>query len=103
MPLAEASHLTPALQAGRILAAWASGDAPLLHEELQKSQHLGGAPGQGLDEERLELLHAVSEGMLRAQDPFRGGRRNPAIRRCLDLLAHLAQSPSVGAVANAAS
>jgi hypothetical protein len=32
--------------------------------------------------------------MLRAGDPLSQGRRDPAVRRCLDLLAHLAQAPA---------
>ena len=79
------TKVTPALQAERILAAWDSGDEPLLHQELQKSRDLACAPG--LEEERLELLQAVSEGMLRASD-----REESTLRRCLDLLAHLAQT-----------
>jgi hypothetical protein len=33
--------------------------------------------------------------MLRVGDPVSHGRRDPAVRRCLDLLAHLAQAPAV--------
>ncbi len=86
-------NVTPARQAERILAAWESGDEPLLHQELRKSQKLDYPLVQGVDEERMELLQAVSKGMLRAvsQD-----RRDPAVRPCLDLLAHLARRrPSV--------
>lgn len=92
MPLADTLEVTPARQAKRILAAWAAGDGPLLREELQKSQQLTCATGHGLDEERLELLLAVSQGLLRSPDPLLGGREDPALRRCLDLLAHLAQA-----------
>ena len=84
-------NVTPTLQAKRILAAWESGDEPLLHQELRKSQKLDYAIVHGLDEERMELLQAVSQGMLQAvsQD-----RRDPAVRPCLDLLAHLARRHS---------
>jgi hypothetical protein len=85
--------VTPALQAERILAAWASGDEPSIQQELQNSRSLAAA-GLGLDEERLELLQAVSEGMLRSPKAVRGGWEDPALRRCLDLLTHLAKSPS---------
>lgn len=84
-------NVTPALQAERILMAWESGDESLLRQELHKTQNLGWTAARGLDEERLELLQAVSEGMLRAANPFCYGRKDPAVRRCLDLLAHLAQ------------
>ena len=90
MPLAEAAPITAARQAERILAAWNAGDEPLLHHELRTSQRLQCGPGHGLDEERLELLQAVSQGILRAPVPLLGTRQDPAIRRCLDLLAHLA-------------
>lgn|SRR5581483_4493270 len=86
-----ALNVTPALQAERILMAWESGDESLLRQELRKTQKVGSAAARGLDEERLELLQAVSEGMLRATDPFCHGRKDPAVRRCLDLLAHLAE------------
>ena|SRR5581483_2348916 len=87
--------VTPSLQAERILAAWASGDKTRLRQELRKSQQLDAPAARGLDEERFELLQAVSEGMLRASDPLSHGRRDPAVRRCLDLLAHLAKRESV--------
>ena len=83
--------LNPARQAGRILAAFASGDEPLLQQELHRTQFLVLGSRHGLAEERLELLQAVSENMLRAGESLGEGRRDPAIRRCLDLLAHLAQ------------
>ena len=92
MPVVDTRNVTPARHAERILAAWAAGNEPLLHQELQKSQELGGAPGRGLDEERLELLMAASEAMLRSPEPLLEGRQNPSVRRCLDLLAHLAQA-----------
>jgi len=88
MRFAETSNRTPSLQAERILAAWESGNEPLLHQELRKSQKLDYAMVHGLDEERVELLQAVSEGMLRAVSH---DRRDPAVRPCLDLLAHLAR------------
>ena len=84
-------NVTPTLQAERILAAWESGDGPLLHQELRKSQKLDFALVHGLDEERMELLQAVSAGMLRAVSH---DRRDPAVRPCLDLLAHLARRRS---------
>lgn len=99
MPVSEPLSLTPTEQAGRILAAWASGNKPRLQQELRNSRQLGGGSQQPLDEERLELLQAVSEGMLRAPDGGLG-RRDPAVRRCLDLLAHLAQAPAVTATSN---
>lgn len=90
MPLTQNLTVNPARQAGRILEAFAAGNESLLHHELQKSQYASPAPLPGLEAERLELLQAVSEGMLRAS--LLEGRRDPAIRRCLDLLAHLAQA-----------
>jgi hypothetical protein len=93
MPISDCSPLTPARQAGRILAAWAAGDEPLLRQELQKSQNLDCSSRPGLDEERLELLMAISEGMMRVPHRLQTGRKDPAVRRCLDLLAHLAQTP----------
>ena len=85
----------PALQAERILAAWASGDESLLRQELRKSQKLDGVPARGLDEERLELLRAVAGGLLKSPGGLRQGRKDPSVRRCLDLLAHLAHAPSI--------
>lgn len=96
MPITDCSPLTPARQAGRILAAWAAGDEPLLRQELLRSQNLDYSSRPGLDEERLELLMAVSEGMMRAPHHLQSARRDPAVRRCLDLLAHLAQAPATG-------
>ena len=95
MQSTEISQSSPAFQAVRILEAFSAGNQPLLYHELQKTRHLGPATAPGLEEERLELLRAVSEGMLRAGDPLSLGRRDPAIRRCLDLLAHLAQPTSL--------
>ncbi len=85
----------PALQAGRILQAFAAGNNPLLHQELQKGRNLGLTAAPALEQEQFELLRALSEGMLHAGDPLSQGRRDPAIRRCLELLAHLAQAPAV--------
>ena|SRR5579864_2664933 len=93
MPLADTLSTSPSFQAGRILEAFASGNEPLLHQELRKTRNLGRLPAHGLEEERFELLQAVSEGMLRFPNPLAEGRRDPAVRRCLDLLAHLAQVP----------
>ena len=95
MPMTDCSPLTPARQAGRILAAWAAGDEPLLRQELRNSQNLDYSSRPGLDEERLELLMAVSEGMMRVPRRLQSGRKDPAVRRCLDLLAHLAQGPGM--------
>lgn len=85
------TKVTPARQAERILAAWASGNEPLLHQELRRSRELGCTTGGGLDEERLELLQAASEGLL---------RKDRTAGRCLDLLAHLAQAPGAAAESN---
>jgi hypothetical protein len=95
MPSTEIQQLNPALQAGRILAAFAAGNMPLLHQELQRSRTFGCAATPALEQEQFELLRALSEGMLRVGDPVSHGRRDPAVRRCLDLLAHLAQAPAV--------
>ena len=95
MPFPDTLNVNPAGQAGRILQAFASGNEPLLQQELQRSQTLGIAANRGLEEERFELLHALSLGMLRACGSLSEGRRDPAVRRCLDLLGHLAQAPSV--------
>ena len=95
MPLADTLIPNPARQAGRILEAFAAGNQPLLQQELEKSQCLGSPALRGLEEERLELLQAASEAMLRLGDPLSEGRRDPAVRRCLDLLAHLAQTRPV--------
>lgn len=95
MPSTEILQPNPALQAGRILQAFAAGNTPLLHQELQKSRNLGHTAAPALEQEQFELLRALSEGMLRAGDPLSHGRSDPAIRRCLDLLAHLAQTPAV--------
>jgi hypothetical protein len=94
MRFAQTLNVTPALQAERILTAWESGDESLLRQELRKTQEMDGTAACGLDEERLELLQAVSQGMLRTASPFCYGRKDPAVRRCLDLLAHLAQRHS---------
>ena len=85
--------VSPSRQAERILEAWASGNQPLLHQELQRGQGLRYASGQGLDQERIELLQAVSSGILRASGPTLPGSNDPSVRRCLDLLAHLAHAP----------
>ncbi len=89
MPVSETTFaLNTALQAERILKAWASGDEPSLHRELQKSRQLSRlSQAPGMDEERMELLLAVTEGMLSSPDPLAS---DPPVRRCLDLLKHLA-------------
>ena len=91
MALADTLSTSPALQAGRILEAFASGNEPLLQEELQKTRNLGRALTPGLEDERLELLQGLAEAMLRSRARLAEGRKDPAVRRCLDLLAHLAQ------------
>ncbi len=100
MPATDTFTLNPVRQAGRILEAFAAGNQPLLHQELQRTQFSAPAPVCGLDEERLELLQAISESMLRAGDPLSEGRRDPAVRRCLDLLSHLAEARSVSYESN---
>jgi hypothetical protein len=92
MTLSDASTLTPAHQAARILAAWTSQNATGLHEELQRSLELSSTqPVRSIQEERLQLLRAVTEGMQGAADPLTPGDRK--LQRCLDLLRHLAQTP----------
>jgi len=91
MTSVETMNATPDRLAERILAAWESGNELLLRQELRKTQSLGCVAAGGLDEERLELLQALSRDMLRPATPLSEGRRDPAVRRCLDLLAHLAQ------------
>ena len=91
MLAAHSSTVTPAAQAERILAAWKLGDELMLRLELKKSRELGCATGCGLEQERLELLRAVSEAML---------RRDRTVGRCLDLLAHLAHPRAVAADSN---
>jgi len=100
MPVLQFPKLTPARQAERILAAWATGNQLLLQQELQRSQRLDCEDYAALDQERLELLLALSEGMLRTPDPLAGGRRDASVRRCLDLLAHLAAASRVSPGAN---
>jgi hypothetical protein len=91
MLMSEPSTLTPADQAARILAAWTSQNATGLHEELQRSLELSSAqPAWGVQEERLQLLRALTEGMQDAPDPLTP--EDPKLRRCLDLLRHLAQT-----------
>lgn len=92
MMMSGTSTRTPADQAARILAAWTSRNATGLHEELQRSLELSSAQAAwGIVEERLQLLQAVTEGMQDATDPLTTG--DPKLRRCLDLLRHLAQTP----------
>ena len=80
------------MQAGRILDAWASGNQPLLQRELENSRQLSPSGRMtGIDEERVELLRAISEGMLRSAGPL---AVDPAVRRCLDVLRHLAKRPA---------
>ena len=95
MPIADTCN-NPALQAGRILEAFASGNEPLLHQELRRSRDFECDSLPGLEQERFELLQALSEGMLRSGNPLSDGRNDPAVRRCLDLLAHLALAPAPG-------
>jgi len=91
MLMSDPSTLTPADQAARILAAWTSQNATGLHEELQRSLDLSSAePAWGIHEERFQLLRAVTEGIQDAPDPLTPG--DPKLRRCLDLLRHLAQA-----------
>jgi hypothetical protein len=92
MTLPDSPTLTPADQAARILAAWTSQNATGLHEELQRSLELSaGQPAWGIQEERLQLLRAVTEGIKDVPDPLTPG--DPKLRRCLYLLRHLAQTP----------
>jgi hypothetical protein len=92
MTLIEQSSLTPAGQAARILAAWVSQNATGFHEELQKSLELSSAqPVAGIQEERLQLLRAVTEGIQDIADPLTPD--DPKLRRCLYLLRHLVQTP----------
>jgi len=92
MPQTTSSFVTPAYQAARILDAWSSRNSSGLHEELRRSMDLA-CPDQpwSLDEERLQLLRAVAEGIQHAPDPLTTG--DAKLRRCLDLLRHLAQTP----------
>ena len=92
MPVSDLASVTPAHQAARILAAWTSRNSVGLHEELRRSFDLC-CPDQsrGLQEERLQLLQAVAEGMRDAPDPLQAGDRK--LERCLELLRHLAQTP----------
>ena len=82
--------MTPSGQAARILAAWRSRNTVGLHEELERTRQLT-EPRCPVQEERLELLRAVTEGMRHSPDPLTNV--DPKLRRCLDLLRHLSQMP----------
>jgi len=91
----EPASLTPADQAARILAAWTSQNATGLHEELRRSLEISFAqPALAIQEERLQLLRAVTEGIQDAPDPLT--LEDPKLQRCLYLLRHLAQTGSTG-------
>ena len=90
--VSEPAPLTPAGQAARVLAAWMSQNAAGLNEELQRSLRLSAEESAwGVQEERLQLLRAVTEGIQDAPDPLTPS--DPKLRRCLYLLHHLAQTP----------
>jgi hypothetical protein len=91
MPVSDLVSTTPAHQAARILAAWDSRNPAGLQAELQRSLDLR-CPDHswGLQEERLELLQAVAEGIRHAPDPLAPG--NGQVERCLDLLRHLVET-----------
>jgi len=87
------TSLTPAHQAARILAAWTQQNATGLDEELRKGLELATAEHvPGIQDERLQLLRAVTEGIKDAPDPLTPS--DPKLRRCLFLLRHLAQTPT---------
>ena len=92
MMLATVTPMTPAYQAARILAAWRSQNATGLHQELQRSLELSAdEQPRSFLEERCQLLRAATQGIQDAPDPLTAG--DPKLRRCLDLLQHLAQMP----------
>jgi len=83
--------MTPSGQAARILAAWSSRNTVGLHRELERSLDLYDEPDSSVEDERLQLLRAVTEGMRLSPDPLTNG--DPKLRRCVDLLRHLSQMP----------
>jgi len=91
MPVTDLVSVTTAHQAARILAAWDSRNPAGLQVELQRSLNLC-CPDHswGLQEERLQLLQAVAEGIQHAPDPLVPGDRK--VERCLDLLRHLVET-----------
>jgi hypothetical protein len=91
MLMSDSSTFTPADQAARILAAWTSQNASGLHEELQRSLEFSSAQtAWGIEEDRFELLRAVTEGIQDAPDPLTPA--DPKLQRCLYLLRHLAEN-----------
>ncbi len=83
---------TTGRQAAKILTAWASGDQPLLQKELWKTHQIPDSELEAVEEERLELLQAAAQGMLRAGAPLGSAPLDAQVRCCLDLLEHLART-----------
>ena len=92
MTLVNAPAPQPAYQAARILNAWRSRNAAGLREELERSLELPEDPKAGsMQEERCQLLRAITVGIKDSPNPLTPD--DAKLRRCLDLLQHLAQLP----------
>jgi len=87
------SAISPSGQAARLLLAWNSRDAAGLREELRRSLELA-CPERARShhEEQLQLLQAAAEGIRLAPNPL--ATKDPRLASCLDLLRHLAGTPT---------
>lgn len=66
----------------------------MLQKELRTIRESSSKAATGLEQERFELLQAISESMLQTA-PILPSRKEPAMRRCLELLEHLASTPGL--------
>lgn len=78
-------------QANKILRAWINQDQAALREECQRGMGLDCCDElSSLEEEQMELLQALMEGLQQTQPLFDGEAPHPAVDACVDLLMHLA-------------
>ncbi len=88
------SSLTPAKQAGIILSAWVRSDHETFHRELQQALQIPTSPRTSqLEQERAELLCAVSTRLRTCPDPLTDDFTDPVLRLCINLLSHVANQP----------
>ena len=90
-PVLQHATSTSAQCAVAILQAWIAGDTRKVRDELDHSLVLAEpVERRNHDEERLELLGAVSRRLIDCIDDARWSDTDPQVSLCVSLLAHLA-------------
>lgn len=91
--IGQSAHVGSTELAGALLRAWAQGNPAALGLELDRSSQAN-CESDTCEQERLQLLSAVSDTLRNCSSPFSPDTADPAVEVCIRLLSHLAGAPA---------